>query len=746
MGKTLLDIPIDEAELPQVILTKLKDKQIYSIGQIFQTERKDFFEWNFNSYEVDLIRKHARKVGESKGFSWHDKEKELGKILTLGIASKKLGFVRGEDLWRYVKKGVFDQFGFVLYIGIDILPKIGNESLPVFTEKGIVEFRNNYKPLSAIAKESKIQLRSLLRYNAHGKLDQARLDPDLKRWNVRWIKENYTALREEGIKRRRDKTSGKKRDYFSMLNNEQQKLISLYCDHRKKFGISYGGAKFKKFALTDSWIEHQNEIARLFYLVICEKSGIEKPWELDAKKYYRELSHAEKEKFDPDNFNVFSFSALDFQIMLTNKQSDHSRYSVKKYLKPFFWFLFMKKKENIQAQEITGELLFTERAKLDYWAEALNEAFEQYSPSPMRKRKYRKGKKRSHNSEQKEIISIFLDRIDVVRLVKRVFLDTNMRDPLKNAAMLIMGFLSVIRPIEMKRMRIERHLDIDPKTGLLNIYRINNVGFGRAIITDDISKKGISPSGDYDILLVPQVVKYLNLYLQQLYKKYPLTKGKGFLFRPSDLEHDPNREFSGSDTMYKWLRDHKKNFVGILSDFELEHFSSYDPRHTGNNLIAKKTFFFDRTVESLKQEVAKYHCRHWGDSDMNEEHYQEKFTEEIYAHIINTALGFPFDENELLEWEEQMLSGQRNNRQSNQVINSVSDSHDRIKEPSTEALEKKRITDQEIKQLEKEINELGKKSNEKFYEKQGLNFDKRLEKVRELQTKINELTSQIDLL
>ena len=98
----------------------------------------------------------------------------------------------------------------------------------------------------------------------------------------------------------------------------------------------------------------------------------------------------------------------------------------------------------------------------------------------------------------------------------------------------------------------------------------------------------LSPSGPYGIILVPRAVRIVNLYLSDLHQKYPELKGTGYLFRPFMDEFNPNIQYASAKTMFEWVSKNKSMFTDILSTEQLNNLSSYDTRHTGNNLIQKR--------------------------------------------------------------------------------------------------------------------------------------------------------------
>jgi hypothetical protein len=734
MYRTLLDIPIEESMLPCEMLVRLKKIGISSIGHVFQMPRKRMITLlDIRSTQADIIRQKAIQTGEQYGFGRAQLEKKYGDIISLVDAANLLGYNTTTDLKNMLNKGVFNSFQFTLEIGKESLPKSGNESHLVFIKDRILKFKEDYKSLTAIAKEFGFNEKSLFRYNAIGKLDEARLDPQLKRFNVQWIKNNYLTIREEGIKKRRDKTSGVQKAYFSLLGKELQEWINRYLDHRKEFVIHFHGTQFKPFETKDAWKEHKAELGRLFYFAICAKSDIHGYWVIEKEPGYRNLTHEEIAEFNPLRFDLLQFSSNNLIAMLKGKESKHAKYAVRKYLKPFLWYVLQQMKNDVNERELIERVsLDTERAHMQRWAEQLEDLFISYTPIPPRQGN--KFTRQSHGLRNK---SIFLIRSQIVKLFNTILWDSSMRDPLKFATMILLAFLAVIRPNELRQVKIGEHLVVDKETGLVKMFDIDGLQYGRLIITEEISKKGQSPSGDYDILLVPNLVRVINIYLKRRYEKYPDTKGKGYLFRPEDKEGEPEFPYSDSGTMFSWLYDHKSKFSEFFTDHEMKYFSSYDTRHTGNNLIVNKTFFNDSMLDQLKNVVAKYHCRHWGDFGINEGFYQEGFTEEMYAEIIHGALGFPLEVKELMEWEKNVLPPEREKR-----IGHSTEALENEKEPELtpeELEEQNREIQIKVKQLENEMKELGKKSNQKKYEEQGLDFMKRVERANEIKKEIEQL-------
>lgn len=713
MGQTLFDLKINELDLSE------KEKKIFikngydSIASILLAKKQTLQELGFSSVKLTKIRKKAIFHGEKHGFGFEEIGKPYEGIL------KKNEFLRIASLDRntyskLLKLGALEDL--VLQVGVDIVPShehLGTAPKHVLKKGPALAFAENYKSLGQIAEELNISYEILLNYSKRGLLDKGRVTHT--RWDKKWIKENFMKIKVSHRENERQKKQESSNKLWQLLSNDHRVLINEYLNYRQESAVIFTkNTRFEAFLTKDAFLTHKDLLTRMFYSIICARSGINSYWKTEDGFGYRSLSEEEMKQYDPSIFQFDDLRENDIRAISLGKASSHTRLNYKNPFLGIFYYSLMRKKEEITEKYYTSLNYEPEKdfAALIWKAEVIEVAFEKYM-SVNRKQMTRTSSR-----------SVFLDRSRLVALIRRVLENDSgkLRFPLKNAAMLALAFFGIIRPVELWRLKIE-HLQPNPKTGLLDVKDIHGHQFARITVPRVVSKMNLSASGAYGILLVPRAARIVNLYLSELYAKYPEHKGTGYLFRPFTDEFNPNVQYASAKTMFEWVSKNKSLFADILSTEDLNNFSSYDTRHTGNNLIVKKTFFNTPELEQSKQDVAQYHARHKGEQNVNVRHYQEHLKENIYAEVINAALNFPFDENDLELWEEEMLQ-----RTTHSTIEKSQKDDEREAEISE--------MEEEISKLNKEIKLLGKFS---YYTKLGLSAAERLSRAKKLQEKIKSL-------
>lgn len=715
MGQTLLDIKIDEINLGKNKKNILLKNGYDSVASILLEKKQTLQGLDFSSVELTKIKKKAILLGEKHGFGWEKVGKKYGGIL------KKNEFLELASLDQntysnLLKSGALDDL--VLRVGVEIVPsleQLGPAPKFVLKKAPALAFAKNYKTLEQIAKELRIPYHVLLYYSAKGLFDEGRITHT--RWNKQWIEENFMNIKQSLREKAKLNSKQGSNKLWRILGAEHRELINEYAEYRQDSAVIFTkDSRFEAFLTKDAFQTHKKQLTRMFYFIICERSGIKNYWEQDGF-VYRSLTEEEMNKYNPNLFPFGDLKESDIRAISHGKDSSHTRLNYKNPFLGLFYYTLMRKKEEINEKVYTSPNYEPEKdfAALIWKANVIEEAFEKHLPV---------------NRKQLQLTSsrsVFLDRSLLASLIRRVLENDSgkLRFPLKYAAMFALGFFGIIRPVELWRLRIE-HLQPNPKTGLLDLKDICGYKFARITLPKEVSKMGLSPSGHYGILLVPRAVRIVNLYLTDLCRKYPEHKGTGYLFRPYKDEFNANVQYASSKTMFDWISKNKSMFADILSTEQLSHFSSYDTRHTGNNLIVKRTFFNDPVLEQSKQDVAQYHARHKGLQNVNIRHYQEHLTENVYAEVINAALNFPFDEKELGQWEDEMFQ-----RATHSTI-------DKNQKDDKKAEELAKL-DKEISNLNEELKQLGRIS---YYKALGLSNEERLARAKDLQQKITLLNMQ----
>ncbi|OKL36685.1 hypothetical protein [Domibacillus mangrovi] len=720
MAKTLYDIKIDKIDLPNELLEILKKHGYDSVGKILTTEKATIQDLGFSSSKATIIRKKAMELGEKAGFGQEQVEKKVGQLLLQNEFLRLIKMDR-ETLILLESKGVLQDL--ILYTGVDIVPFQKGNSLPnkLFISSQALKFRKRFKSLPIAAKELYIPHDTLLGYSHRGFLEDGRISHTL--FDINWLKENLPRIRKE-IKTRPYENSQSKQ-LWNRLNRSQQTLIEEYLQYRRDSDVVFSRqVYFAQFLKDDAYKLHQLHLVRMFYFIICQRCGIKHYWEKEGFFSYRQLTPLEEELYDPDVFDFDDLNEEDIKALKPGRNSSHTRITDRGYFLGLFYYTLMKKKANINKQQSSFENWAPHQAYavLMWKAEIIEESFLKYlSVKKYSLKRVSLGK------------SVYLERQAVAKMMTRILQGEGLgfSNPLKKAAMLAIGFFGIIRPVEIWRMEIDKHLFINKETGLMDTVTIEGTQFGKIFITKEMSKMGLSSSGPYGILLVPRAVKIVNLYLSQLYTRYPHTRGKGYLFRPKGDEWNPHALYASSKTLFDWVVKYKHLLSDILSLNELENFSAYDTRHTGNNLIVKKTFFSDPILDESKKDVAEYHARHKGLKSTNEQFYQESLTLDVYAKVINGALNFPFEQNDLLVWEQNMYNSSNLLPQKHHQMATTAQDND-----NNEEAEK---IDEQISALKEEMKQLGKRSYLKDHQ---ITSEQLFVKAKSIQKEIDALKLQ----
>ncbi|MGG3269850.1 hypothetical protein ABEP16_13135 [Priestia aryabhattai] len=604
--------------------------------------------------------------------SWEQKEMEIGcKLLTAHQVEKELG-IHLRSLPKIFESGhITDKDYFI--VGEEI--NAPSYQKYAFREDKIKSLKSKYNStLTNIAAELGVAMDSvsylLNRYLSKEEFREASLTA--KRWNRSWVVANWGTILERAERYHIPKES----DYGELIGTELTELIDNYITYRLEndeievLGISYTKNKMRKTTVKT----HQKFLVNCLYKIKCNIAQIPNYWFREVLAF-RRLTLEEKEQVKKVSYDAFHFNKQDSEAITKGVNSEYKRWRQIKDLRPFLMYVLMLREEdyNKKLEKSLDEDLANfdsqkEWAKLKIAHTRIQKALKHKISVSRPKPSYKRGK-------------IFASRQQLVNCINAVEKNLHIVSPLKHATQLMMGFFSGIRPIELANLRIDMHLDIEdnvthPDFGFMKryIFKINNRGeaimertsiddlngWSRIWITEDIAKGGYSPSPSYGTLLVPRATERLNDYLKWLYKQNNAAKGKGFLFRPSDLH--PFDPYSTAKIMTEWISKYRKRmFEGIFTDSEIETFTYYVTRRTVSNLIAKRTYISEQQINEWRLRVAELHCRHGIENEeelfltpkgkTNEDYYQEDVPLRMYYSVLKHALDFPFDEVELLEWE-----------------------------------------------------------------------------------------------
>jgi len=675
-----------------------------------------------------LKKKLKKKYGNLP--SWEETESEHGKLIYSKEAAKLLG-IKQESLLKGIREGKWG--GMYLKVGKDLLPNTntsGHYQKYAFIIGKVLEHQDNFKTLKVIADEEGLNYHRLLDWSEHGWLNEAKLQNHVK-WDKSWIVKNY----EEMSLRRYFSNQKKKTEYFGMLGETLQEEIEQYLQYRiEKNTIYYANQNYGPFKNRDVAMKVKDDLSRCIYKIICARSGIQNYWQLEFTTSglgtYRELTPAELGKFDPLLFSLPDTEEDDIKSIMTGLEQT-TRAGLRTMLKPFFFYGLMKEKEELRKEKrlISRILELDEREmKMNAWRvkserhndtyEAIEAGFRQYTPASIPE---------PNNQRPK----IWLSRRQIVEVIQMIVNNKTsspigFQNPLKYATMLLLAFMTGIRPAEMRRVRLEYDIALNTD----GFLKTDEFGFGKLTLRPEICKAGGSHK-EHGTLIVPVLVEYMNAYLTWLYEKNPKDRGTGYLFRSKD--EYPSTCYKTPKAMFAWLWGRydgqyrvQDAFKRILGDNVDKNFSTYDPRHSVNQLIVNGTRYSSDYLQQNALKAAKLHLRHKGKADVNEDAYQQGLSYDVYRKIIQESLCFPLalqGEDNVDDWEQSRMT------EGGAITRSA------MTEENKEVLEECKC---EIEKIEHELRKLNAR------EAKSLPFSERVEKAVALEQKKSEWEQKIN--
>ncbi|MBT2636434.1 hypothetical protein [Bacillus sp. ISL-39] len=561
--------------------------------------------------------------------------------------------------------------------GVDVITKAHSFTY-LFHKDKFFNFMNKFSTLTSISKELNVS-KDLLSKLLSTQLDEDQLSKvklHLQHWDREWIKQNYLKL----INNRTEAKRGNGTNYYEYFSDDLQVLVDNYFEYRIKNdeitfdGVVYFSQRIKKQTTLESV---KPKLVRSLYKILCGRANIKNFWDtVGNTKTYRSLTIEEESELLSVEFDPIKFDEEDAKFMVAGIESDTYKWKIAAEMKPFLYYALMlaedeyyKKLDLKDAGELPDFDSMAEKEKLFRFKRRIDKALK--TDIPVKPPKKMKTAHRKVFATRSQLVQTFLSTLTNK-------MSHRMRYPIKNAVMILIGFLAGVRPVELWKLEIDKHLDIEkdpshPDFGLLKKYRIERIsglnadfvrtsiddpeGWSRLWISEGISKGTYSPSPEYGTLLVPRLVNRINEYLIWLYNLSPKEyKGQGFLFRCD--EKNPFKEYAKTLSLTKWIWKVRNDFSDFLSETEIKNFSYYETRHTVNNLIVNRTLIEDKQLNDWKKRVAEVHCRHeMGDEDekaksrINEFHYQEDVPLWVYYSVIKESLDFPFSKTELIKWE-----------------------------------------------------------------------------------------------
>ncbi|MDQ0191125.1 hypothetical protein JI721_03205 [Alicyclobacillus cycloheptanicus] len=410
-------------------------------------------------------------------------------------------------------------------------------------------------------------------------------------------------------------------DYRIVLPPGLVTEIERYVEFRRANGFRYGNHYFAPYKKASRVENQRDTLLKLFFLILCSRSGID----FNRGGETNELSFREY------SFELQSFGAQDMEHLERYFAPTTFYTMCKAYLLPFLKFQLATMKRQLNIDDDDDYRKFR---RITYKYEDAFEVVPPFRPEPEEPRR-----------------KVYLNRKEILQVYAVI------RDPLlfpqkwrKYSVEFMTGCFLALRNLELCDLRIE-HFVLNSQ----GFIQPDEDGFGLLLLPDDISKGGYSGSKPgLGTLVVPRLVTLLNEYFAHLYEATKgKSVGKGYVFRRNDK--DPESK-CGPRSISKWM-DSLSDMVGFLGEERARELTYYDTRHSVNDLIKKAPAESKETYWFVKR-AAEVHLRHDGDienGDVNDTNYTKEIEPDEYKAIIKAALDFPWEIEELEEWEREWL-------------------------------------------------------------------------------------------
>lgn len=479
--------------------------------------------------------------------------------------------------------------------------------------------RRKYVPLSFVARSVRLSNATLLNY-----VEEAKLSPILntKLYDSAALKEVVRRMINEKSERH-FKSATRSMDrpsYYSLLlSGEQKQLIDQYVDFRRNFQlVMYGKVYHPVSTIGD---KQKRELANVLTAILCRRLNISYQSLVTGRN-----NVIKPTGWDPTVWSPFDISREDIANLQTitgwkgSTLSDHIQ-----RLKPFLAYLLMVIDEKCDS----GDSQWTQ--KRDDYERRLRRLFSALAPNE-RKR-----------SGAFDVDKVFLTRQQILwvyRLIERRY---SYRKGLTYKTMWMCGSFLGIRPTELMNMRIH-----DFKLNNDGSVWTDSDGFGVFNIPDERTKMGKTGSDPaYGISVVPELVRLVNTYLNEVVYSFQKRNVDGWLFRP--IPDQP--EVSYRRTVTGWISRFRESLT-FLDEDEKGRFEFKTSRRSMNNLITMTKININDPKGLKQQWAAQLQMRHKLTGTMGDAHYTQALTKEERKHIINETLNFPWDIDELAKWEQ----------------------------------------------------------------------------------------------
>lgn len=616
--------------------------QLQKIDGIGQTSAKAIVK-AIEEFDVkDRIYHHidCRKLIDKHGFhpqvknpplSWTEAHLQFQSLFSARKAAEYLSISKNA-LRRSINKGCTRDLYLIVNYDIDNIPPVHSRSNVFFLKSKLDEIKNDIGTLKEIATSLNVPYQTLKNFNQRGYFKSAKIT-SMCFIKSRIEKKLPICYQLTSEKRGSNKTpNGVER--FELIGSGLQEKVDRYLTHRneglpiKLNGELKIGRGFTKKTRAD---EIKKIISLLFYKILARRAQIEGFEQRVKSSWYRDLTEEELARLSEtaETFDIYDFNEDDIRSIKLGVGESTYWANVNRILKPFLWFVLMEKEKELNKDaRKKGEYDYAKWNAYQITKRSFEDALD-LIPFKKPKPSYRMQK-------------LFLDRLTIIKLY-HLIKDTQVsgvRNSEKWCLMLMLGFFTGLRTDEVRLLEI-KDFNISKKTGLL---KKDKNGYGRLFLPDYKTKGGYSPSPRWGTYIVPELVKLINKYLTNLYARFPDTKGKGYLFRPTDYLY--NVSYTTKSAYSSWVTRLKRNhfFDSVLTEEEVHCFHYYNTRHTVAELILRAPVS-DPYLREWRKRAAQVHIRHnmeLTSGDMIDVGYTREITEEDYFAIIDLALNFPW--------------------------------------------------------------------------------------------------------
>ncbi|MEK8130268.1 hypothetical protein WMW72_20380 [Paenibacillus filicis] len=743
--------------------------------------------------EYYFIKRKVEELAMIHLPSVEELEQKYGKLVHIFEAAKVLN-VRKGTLQKMIDHGYFKDVYFTSGIDVQTPPR-RTKYLFILEKLKRIDLKEHFLGTEEVADHLKIGVNQLRNWYKKGLLKEGRISEQY--WKIDWLEKNVNRIMKEvktkSFQDQRNTVTGTPLEWLEEEAERGANVILNWINEYADYicnggtiempGSIIGGKKPKNKERKKYLI--RRSLAILCYKIVCGRCSIDDYWEITRPGFYRPLTEEERQIFDPTVFTVVDFRESDMSYAMRGYIESNFYVLVETYLKPFMWFVFKKQKQNLRESKRSlleknqkksspeWEAYETKKDLLELFEEDLEDIFKasfQEKPEPLEENQ------RPAIHFTREQIILFDQNIKNYKYITRHgHVRHKFENPLKRKAMYLFGSFTgvrneelcelLIRDFELTEAGFLRRFEYvagetfkTPQLGIVGPSKVTDDpnGYGLLKIRKDVTKGAYGPSPVWGTYIAPSLVTVINEYLSVLYKKFPETRAKGYLFRSEDRLHD---EIYAPTTISYWIWENREVLCNFLPESEKRKYKYYDVRHTVADLILNQTKVTDDLRPHLER-AAELHIRH----DINNKSIRKSILRKNYAKdgtkadeyfsIMIEALGFPInlvgerqdsEYKSFYDWE--IRKGYRKVVVVPEIepeIISTETNRAAVESVSEEEAKRFNVLKENLRDQKNFFNEISSGFKKSFTKKYGLTEDGWLELLPKLQQKIVALEAQIN--